>query len=132
MNVIKASKEFKFQLSPEGFVRPTFNCDFCTKKEFIEKVHNQIEKHPYLLYFDGGDNLLYLDTEESKQLFYDCLEGYYNYHKNTETHNVVNKILCELGKIPENKRIIVLNYVQKILDKKVPDYIVPDYLNIEL
>lgn len=132
MNIIKANDEFKFQLSPEGFVSPTFKCDFCTKEEFIEKVHNQIERHPYLLYFDGGDNLLYLDTEESKQLFYDCLESYYNHYKNSETHKVVNNILCELGKIPENKRITILKYVQKILDKKVPDYIVPDYLNIEL
>ena len=83
MNIIKASEEFKFQISPEGFVSPTFYChNFDTKESFINHVKNKIEKFPYLLYFDGGDNLLYLDDEQSKELFIGCLSTYYdNFHK---------------------------------------------------
>ena len=83
MNIIKASEEFKFQISPEGFVSPTFYChNFNTKESFINHVENKIKEFPYLLYFDGGYDLLYLDDEQSKKLFIGCLGTYYdNFHK---------------------------------------------------
>ena len=79
MNIIRASEEFKFQVSPEGFISPTFYCfNYKSKEEFINHVKKKIQEFPYLLYFDGGECLLHLNDEQSKQLFFDCLDDYYD------------------------------------------------------
>ena len=94
MNIIKASEEFKFQFSPEGFVSPTFYCfNYKNKEDFINNVKNKINKFPYLLYFDGGDNLLYLDNEQSKQLFINCLGTYYDNFNKSEYEKTFNRIV---------------------------------------
>ena len=94
MNIIKASEEFKFQFSPEGFVSPTFYCfNYKNKEDFINNVKNKINKFPYLLYFDGGDNLLYLDNEQLKQLFINCLGTYYDNFNKSEYEKTFNRIV---------------------------------------
>lgn len=131
MDIIKASEEFKFQISPEGFVSPTFYCpNFDTKESFINYVKNKIEKFPYLLYFDGGDNLLYLDDEESKQLFIDCLGTYYdNFHK-SEYEKTFNRIVELLDTFSPKLRKSVLKELSEY--NYVSDRGVEDILDVEL
>lgn len=94
MNIIKASEEFKFQFSPEGFVKPTFYCyNYNSKEDFINHVENKINEFPFLLYFDGGENLLYLDNEQSKQLFINCLGTYYDNFYKSEYERTFNNIV---------------------------------------
>jgi len=129
MNIIKASGEFKFQLCPQGYVSPTFKCfNFNSKEEFIGEVHKKIEEFPYLLAFDGGECLLYLDNEDSKQLFYDCLSTYWDNYSEKELNNAIKNIIKYFKEIPINKRELILKELEKLCEKDHS----PDYLNIEL
>lgn len=133
MNIIKASEEFKFQFSPEGFISPTFYCfNYKNREDFINHVKNRISKFPYLLYFDGGENLLYLDNEQSKQLFINCLGTYYDNFNKSEYEKTFNRIV-ELLDIfnPELRKSVLkelfnYNYVS---DRKIDEN---DILDIEI
>ena len=125
MNIIKASEEFKFQFSPEGFVNPTFYCfNYKNKEDFINCVKNKINKFPYLLYFDGGENLLYLDNEQSKQLFISCLGSYYdNFHK-SEYEKTFNRIVELLDVFnPELRKFVLkeLSNYNYVSDRKIDE-----------
>lgn len=133
MNIIKASEEFKFQFSPEGFISPTFYCfNYKNKEDFINNVKNKINKFPYLLYFDGGDNLLYLDNEQSKQLFINCLGTYYDNFNKSEYEKTFNRIV-ELLDIfnPELRKSVLkeLSNYNYVSDRKIDEN---DILDIEI
>lgn len=133
MNIIKASEEFKFQFSPEGFVSPTFYCfNYKNKEDFINHVKNKINKFPYLLYFDGGDNLLYLNNEQSKQLFINCLGTYYDNFNKSEYEKTFNRIV-ELLDIfnPELRKSVLkeLSNYNYVSDRKIDEN---DILDIEI
>ena len=133
MNIIKASEEFKFQFSPEGFISPTFYCfNYKNREDFINHVKNRISKFPYLLYFDGGENLLYLDNEQSKQLFINCLGTYYDNFNKSEYEKTFNRIV-ELLDIfnPELRKSVLkeLSNYNYISDRKIDEN---DILNIEI
>ena len=133
MNIIKASEEFKFQFSPEGFVSPTFYCfNYKNREDFINHVKNRISKFPYLLYFDGGENLLYLDNEQSKQLFINCLGTYYDNFNKSEYEKTFNRIV-ELLDIfnPELRKSVLkeLSNYNYISDRKIDEN---DILDIEI
>lgn len=133
MNIIKASEEFKFQFSPEGFVNPTFYCfNYKNKEDFINRVKNKINEFPYLLYFDGGENLLYLDNEQSKQLFINCLSSYYdNFHK-YEYEKTFNRIVELLDVFnPELRKSVLkeLSNYNYVSDRKIDEN---DILDIEI
>lgn len=123
MNIIKASEEFKFQFSPEGFVSPTFYCfNYKNKEDFINNVKNKINKFPYLLYFDGGDNLLYLDNEQSKQLFINCLGTYYDNFNKSEYEKTFNRIVELLDVFnPELRKSVLkeLSNYNYVSDRKI-------------
>lgn len=133
MNIIKASEEFKFQFSPEGFVSPTFYCfNYKNKEDFINNVKNKINKFPYLLYFDGGDNLLYLDNEQSKQLFINCLGTYYDNFNKSEYEKTFNKIVELLDVFnPELRKSVLkeLSNYNYVSDRKIDEN---DILDIEI
>lgn len=133
MNIIKASEEFKFQFSPEGFVSPTFYCfNYKNKEDFINHVKNRINKFPYLLYFDGGENLLYLDNEQSKQLFINCLGTYYDNFNKSEYEKTFNRIVELLDSFnPELRKSVLkeLSNYNYISDRKMDEN---DILDIEL
>ena len=123
MTILKASKEFRFQLCPQGYISPTFKClNYNSKEEFIEEVHKKIEEFPYLLAFEGEECLLHLDNEDSKQLFYDCLENYWNNYSETELNNSIKNILKYLKKIPINKRKLVIKELEKLCEKEFTKY----------
>lgn len=133
MNIIKASEEFKFQFSPEGFISPTFYCfNYKNKEDFINNVKNKINKFPYLLYFDGGDNLLYLNNEQSKQLFINCLGTYYDNFNKSEYEKTFNRIV-ELLDIfnPELRKSVLkeLSNYNYVSDRKIDEN---DILDIEI
>ena len=123
MNIIKASEEFKFQFSPEGFVSPTFYCfNYKNKEDFINNVKNKINKFPYLLYFDGGDNLLYLDNEQLKQLFINCLGTYYDNFNKSEYEKTFNRIVELLDVFnPELRKSVLkeLSNYNYVSDRKI-------------
>ena len=123
MNIIKASEEFKFQFSPEGFISPTFYCfNYKNKEDFINNVKNKINKFPYLLYFDGGDNLLYLDNEQSKQLFINCLGTYYDNFNKSEYEKTFNRIVELLDVFnPELRKSVLkeLSNCNYVSDRKI-------------
>lgn len=123
MNIIKASEEFKFQFSPEGFISPTFYCfNYKNKEDFINNVKNKINKFPYLLYFDGGDNLLYLDNEQSKQLFINCLGTYYDNFNKSEYEKTFNRIVELLDVFnPELRKSVLkeLSNYNYVSDRKI-------------
>ena len=123
MNIIKASEEFKFQISPEGFVSPTFYCfNYKNKEDFINNVKNKINKFPYLLYFDGGDNLLYLDNEQLKQLFINCLGTYYDNFNKSEYEKTFNRIVELLDVFnPELRKSVLkeLSNYNYVSDRKI-------------
>lgn len=133
MNIIKASEEFKFQFSPEGFVSPTFYCfNYKNKEDFINRVKNKINKFPYLLYFDGGDNLLYLDNEQSKQLFINCLGTYYDNFNKSEYEKTFNRIVELLDVFnPELRKSVLkeLSNYNYVSDRKIDEN---DILDIEI
>lgn len=137
MNIVKASEEFKFQFSPESFVSPTFYCfNYKNKEDFINYVKNKINKFPYLLYFDGGNNLLYLDNEQSKQLFINCLGTYYDNFNKSEYEKTFNGIV-ELLDIfnPELRKSVLkeLSNYNYVSDRKIDENdILDDILDIEL
>ena len=123
MSIIKASEEFKFQFSPEGFVSPTFYCfNYKNKEDFINNVKNKINKFPYLLYFDGGDNLLYLDNEQLKQLFINCLGTYYDNFNKSEYEKTFNRIVELLDVFnPELRKSVLkeLSNYNYVSDRKI-------------
>lgn len=133
MNIIKASEEFKFQFSPEGFVSPTFYCfNYKNKEDFINHVKNKINKFPYLLYFDGGDNLLYLDDEQSKQLFINCLGTYYDNFNKSEYEKTFNRIVELLDVFnPELRKSVLkeLSNYNYVSDRKIDEN---DILDVEI
>lgn len=133
MNIIKASEEFKFQFSPEGFISPTFYCfNYKNKEDFINNVKNKINKFPYLLYFDGGDNLLYLNNEQSKQLFINCLGTYYDNFNKSEYEKTFNRIVELLDVFnPELRKFVLkeLSNYNYVSDRKINEN---DILDIEL
>lgn len=133
MNIIKASEEFKFQFSPEGFISPTFYCfNYKNKEDFINNVKNKINKFPYLLYFDGGDNLLYLDDEQSKQLFINCLGTYYDNFNKSEYEKTFNRIVELLDVFnPELRKSVLkeLSNYNYVSDRKIDEN---DILDVEI
>lgn len=133
MNIIKASEEFKFQFSPEGFISPTFYCfNYKNKEDFINNVKNKINKFPYLLYFDGGDNLLYLDNEQSKQLFINCLGTYYDNFNKSEYEKTFNRIVELLDVFnPELRKSVLkeLSNYNYVSDRKIDEN---DILDVEI
>lgn len=105
MRIIKASEDIKFQISPRGFISPTFYVfNYRNKVEFITNVKEKIEEFPYLLCFDGGESLLHLDDNESKQLFFSCLESYYDDFAESDYEKTFNDIIKLLYKFNPNLR----------------------------